>query len=189
MTAQFAEVLQGAKNGEPWAWENIYRTYAPAVTGYLALRGAREPEDLTSETLYHIARSIEGFSGDEPSFRSWVFVIAHRRLIDARRSAGRKVEQTSLTDDLLETGGDTESEALDKLALEDIQRLLKPLTEAQSSVITLRMIADLSLEQTAQIMGKRVGAVKALQRRALASLKEHLDAEGYPAEPTRRLQE
>lgn len=178
MTDRFAELLQGAKDGEPWAWEHIYRTYAPPVTGYLALRGAKEPEDLTSETLYHVARSIEGFEGDEASFRSWVFVIAHRRLIDARRTAGRRVEQASLDQDLAETGGDVESEALDNLALEDMQRLLEPLTEDQSSVIVLRMIADLSLEQTADIMGKRVGSVKALQRRALASLKRHLEAEG-----------
>lgn len=178
MTVPFAEQLQAAKDGEPWAWESIYRTYAPPVTGYLALRGADEPEDLTSETLYHIARSIDRFEGSEESFRSWVFVIAHRRLIDARRAKGRKVEQTSLDAELGEQGGDVESEALDNLALEEVQELLDPLTEDQRSVVALRLLADLSLEQTAEIMGKRVGSVKALQRRALATLKRHLESQG-----------
>lgn len=178
MVESFSELLQGAKDGEPWAWERIYRTYAPPVTGYLALRGADEPEDLTSETLYHVARSIDGFTGTEESFRSWIFVIAHRRLIDARRSAGRRVEQTELDNDLVETRGDVESEALDNLALEEMMDLLEPLTEEQRSVIVLRMIGDLSLEQTAEIVGKRVGSVKALQRRALANLKRHLESQG-----------
>lgn len=177
MAEDFNTVLAGAKEGQPWAWERIYRTYAPPVTGYLALRGAAEPEDLTSETLYHVARSIDGFEGSEESFRSWVFVIAHRRLIDARRSAGRRVEQTEIDHDLAASGGDVESEALNSLALADMQELLDQLTEEQRSVIALRMIADLSLERTAEIMGKRVGSVKALQRRALATLRKHLESE------------
>lgn len=178
MDDSFADLLQGAKDGEPRAWDRIYRTYAPAITGYLALRGAREPEDLTSETFYAAARSIQTFSGDEASFRSWLFVIAHRRLIDSRRSAGRRVEQTPLEDEPGAPGGNVETEALDNIALADMQDLLEPLTEDQRTVIALRMLADLSLEQTADIMGKRIGSVKALQRRALGALRRRLEAQG-----------
>lgn len=178
MDDSFADLLQGAKDGEPRAWDRIYRTYAPAITGYLALRGAREPEDLTSETFYAAARSIQTFSGDEASFRSWLFVIAHRRLIDSRRSAGRRVEQTPLDDEPGAPGGNVETEALDNIALADMQDLLEPLTEDQRTVIALRMLADLSLEQTADIMGKRIGSVKALQRRALGALRRRLEAQG-----------
>ncbi|MGH3650764.1 MAG: RNA polymerase sigma factor [Acidimicrobiia bacterium] len=170
----FEDLLKAAKKGEPWAWEHIFRTLAGPITGYLALRGAPDPEDQTSETLFHVARNIDRFEGSEESFRSWVFVIAHRRLIDARRSAGRRVKTTPLTD---QTGpqGDVEFEALNHLALAEMKDLLGPLTTDQREVIILRMIADLSLEETAQVMGKRVGSVKALQRRALANLKRHLE--------------
>jgi len=170
----FEDMLEAAKKGEAWAWEHIFRTLAGPITGYLALRGAPDPEDQASETLFHVARNIERFEGSEESFRSWVFVIAHRRLIDARRSEGRRVKTTSLSD---RTGprGDVETEALNQLALEDMQALLSPLTADQREVITLRMIADLSLEETARVMGKRVGSVKALQRRALVNLKRRLE--------------
>ena len=171
-------ILEAAKGGEAWAWEVIYRELAGAVTGYLALRGSPEPEDQASETMFDVARNIERFEGDESSFRSWVFVIAHRRLIDARRRKGRQLETTPLQDTDLHPVGDVESEAIDKLALAEMMDLLEPLTDDQREVITLRMIADLSLEETAEVMGKRVGAVKALQRRAVGNLKKVLETEG-----------
>jgi RNA polymerase sigma factor (sigma-70 family) len=174
----FEVILKAAKGGEEWAWAVIYREMAGAVTGYLALRGAPEPEDQASETLFDVARNIERFEGNESSFRSWVFVIAHRRLIDARRRKGRQLETTSLHDTEVHPIGDVEMEALDNLALGEMMDLLAPLTEDQRDVITLRMIADLSLEETAEVMGKRVGAIKALQRRAVGNLKKVLETEG-----------
>lgn len=174
----FDVILEAAKGGEEWAWAVIYQELAGAVTGYLALRGAPEPEDQASETLYDVARNIERFDGDESSFRSWVFVIAHRRLIDARRRKGRQIETAPLHDAEFHTMGDVESEALDNLALGEMLDLLEPLTDDQRDVITLRVIGDLSLEETAAVMGKRVGAVKALQRRAIANLRKMLESEG-----------
>lgn len=171
-------ILEAAKGGEEWAWEVIYRQLAGPVTGYLALRGAPEPEDQASETLFDVARNIDRFEGDESSFRSWVFVIAHRRLIDARRRQGRRLETTPLHDGELHPMGDVENEALDNLALAEVVDLLEPLTDDQRDVIALRMIADLSLEETAEVMGKRVGAIKALQRRAVGNLKKVLGTEG-----------
>jgi RNA polymerase sigma factor (sigma-70 family) len=174
----FEMILEAAKGGEEWAWAVIYRELAGAVTGYLALRGAPEPEDQASETLFDVARNIERFDGDESSFRSWVFVIAHRRLIDARRRKGRQLETTALHDIQFHPVGDVETEALDNLALAEMIDLLEPLTDDQRDVIALRMIADLSLEETAEVMGKRVGAIKALQRRAVGNLKKVLETEG-----------
>jgi len=55
---------------------------------------------------------------------------------------------------------------------------LEILTEEQREVIVLRTLADLSLEQTADVMGKRVGSIKAMQRRAIARLRKHMDALG-----------
>lgn len=174
----FDLILEAAKGGEEWAWEFIYREFAAVVTGYLSLHGAPEPEDQASETLFDVARNIDRFEGDESSFRSWVFVIAHRRLIDARRRKGRRIETTPLKDIDIKPGGDVESEALDNLALADMLDLLDPLTDDQREVITLRLIADLSLEETAQVMGKRVGSIKALQRRAVGNLRKLLETEG-----------
>jgi len=175
----FATRLRAAKNGAEWAWAEIYRDLAGAVAGYLANRGAAEPDDLTSETFLQVARNISTFAGDESAFRSWVFVIAHRRLIDSRRARQRRPETVTLGDLTGGgPGGDVEEEALNRLTTVELQSAFEKLSESQSDVLGLRIIGQLTLEETASVLGKRVGAVKAAQRRGLIALSQHLDLDG-----------
>ena len=174
----FASVLDAAKSGAEWAWSDIYRELAGPVTGYLASRGAPEPEDTTSEVFIKVARSIHDFKGNQASFRSWVFVIAHRTLIDDRRHRSRRPDLAAALPDDNAAGGDVESEAVEALATQELLVAFERLTETQRDVLALRMVAGLSLEHTAQVLGKRVGAVKALQHRALAALQKELELSG-----------
>jgi RNA polymerase sigma-70 factor (ECF subfamily) len=173
---RFESRVEAAKAGEGWAWEEIYATLAGPVTGYLRSRGAPDPEDLSSEVFFQVARDIHRFDGDESKFRSWVFVIAHRRLIDARRANSRRVHTVDETAAEHETpGGDVEEEVMEQLAVSKMREIFELLTEDQKHVLALRIIADLTLEETAQVLGKRVGAIKALQRRALSSVRAQIE--------------
>lgn len=163
------ERLDAARRGEEWAWHSLYAELIGPITGYLRSRGAPDPDDLAAESFLHIARNIHRFKGDEDSFRSWVFVIVHRRLIDARRAASRLPEIAD-REDQDPVGGDVEQEALGQLGNHRVQEMLDHLTEDQREVLTLRVVADLSLADTARITGREVGAVKALQRRAIRRL-------------------
>lgn len=175
----FSTRLDAAKSGRDWAWADLYRDLAGPVTGYLASRGATDAEDLASETFLQVARNIHSFDGDETSFRSWVFVIAHRRLLDSRRSKKRRPETTAWTEATPDsTGGDVEEEALAGLISEEMQHAFEQLTDIQGDVLALRILGRLTLEETAQILGKRVGAIKAAQRRGLIALHEKLDLKG-----------
>jgi RNA polymerase sigma-70 factor (ECF subfamily) len=175
----FSTCLDAAKSGRDWAWADLYRELAGPVTGYLASRGATDAEDLASETFLQVARNLHSFDGDEASFRSWVFVIAHRRLLDSRRSRKRRPDTTAWTEGTPDsTGGDVEDEALEGLISEEIQHAFEQLTNIQGDVLALRILGRLTLEETAQILGKRVGAIKAAQRRGLIALQEKLDLEG-----------
>lgn len=168
--------IEAAKQGAEWAWKEIYEELAGPVTGYLRSRGAPEPEDLSSEVFFRVARDIHRFEGDESKFRSWVFVIAHRRLIDARRADSR--QPTTIYEEPGEidlAGGDVEEEVMSQLSEVRTQEILHTLTDDQRHVLVLRIIGDLSLEETASIMGKRVGAVKTLQHRALLAVKSRLE--------------
>lgn len=144
------------------------------------MQGAREPEDLASETFIGVFGNIGPFNGDERAFRSWVFTIAHRRLIDEHRRGRRRplLSDAPPTDFADVAGGDVEAEALDSLGEERVRRLCQDLPRDQRAVLLLRLIADLTVEQTAEVVGKTPGAVKQLQRRGLGTLRHTLEREG-----------
>ena len=172
----FDSVLGAAKAGAEWAWALLYRDLAGPVTGYLVSRRAPDPEDVAAETFLQVARGIHSFEGDEAAFRSWVFVIAHRRLIDTRRKAMREPNLVAFpADESGYQGGNVETEAMDRLVTAELEQALEALTDDQHDVLALRIIANLTLDETADAVGKRVGAVKALQRRGLIALRTHLD--------------
>jgi RNA polymerase sigma-70 factor (ECF subfamily) len=176
----FDQVLAAAQAGAPWAFEQLYRDLAPSVTAYLRLHGAAEPDDLASETFIGVFTGLSGFSGDEDGLRGWVFTIAHRRLLDDWRRRSRRPQLADDPGDLTtHVGGDVEDDVLVRVGAQDVERLCGTLPADQRSVLLLRILADLTVEQVAQVMDRSVGSVKALQRRGLRTLRNRLET---PAE-------
>lgn len=173
---RFEQVLAAARDGAEWAWRDIYLDLAPAVHGYLRSQGAPHPEDTTSEVFARLVRDLDSFTGSAARFRSWVFSIAHARLIDARRKVARRrtdpAEVTTLDRYLPPT--EAEPAAVDQLTTEEVGALFRALTADQRSVLMLRIVAGLTLSETAEAMAKTSGAVKALQHRALKALRAEL---------------
>ena len=176
--ADFDVILQAAEDGTGWACTRIYHSLAPAVVGYLRAQGASDPDDLASEVFLRVFSGCRTFSGNEAQFRAWVFTIAHSRLVDARRAESRRPEVGALNDESLDGHGHTtaaaEEEAMNTLALDDVDRLLAELTSDQRDVLSLRLIAQMSVEEVAAALDKAPGAIKALQRRALGTLRRKL---------------
>lgn len=172
--AGFDDVLAAAQAGAPWALQRLYEDLAPVVTGYLRLRGAPEPDDTASEAFLAVFRTLGSFAGDEAGFRSWVFTIVHHRLIDDRRRRGRRPVTEPLGDSVVQAGGDVEAEALAALSGGWVAAALEVLSDEQREVMLLRIVADLSVDEVATIVGKRAGAVRALQHRGLERLRRQL---------------
>jgi RNA polymerase sigma factor (sigma-70 family) len=176
----FHSVLNAARAGGEWAWTRIYDDLAPVVAGYLRARGAAEPEDLLGEVFLQVVRDLSSFAGDEGDFRSWVFTIAHHRLLDDVRRRARRPLQLLAPEDMGEALGlgDTEQEALGRLGARRIHELIARLSPDQQDVLLLRVVADLTVDEIARIVGKRPSAVKALQRRGLATLRREILRQG-----------
>lgn len=142
----------------------MYRQLAPAVLGYLRAQRAIEPEDLLGEVFLQVARDLPRFSGDDDALRRWVFTIAHHRLIDDRR---RRARRPQLADgEVPEAAAPELADAVDPALIAALDRL----TADQREVVLLRFVADLPLEAVAKLTKRNVGAVKALQHRALEQL-------------------
>ena len=177
--SEFQSILDAARSGAEWAWSRLYADLAGPVRGYALARGASEPDDVVGETFLQVARNLSGFEGEYSGFRSWVFVIAHHRVIDERRRLSRRSEEPVGWPSVTESSGDVEQEAIDDMATQRVVGVLDQLSPDQRSVVMLRIVGDLSLEQTAEILDKRVGAVKSLQKRAFDRLRRILP-EAYP---------
>jgi RNA polymerase sigma-70 factor (ECF subfamily) len=155
------------------------------VLAYLRGQGAEDPEASLGDVFLQVARNISTFDGDEAGFRSWVFIVAHHRVLDDRRRRRRRpsIAVAEVPDAV---GGSTEDEALAGMLDVDVLQALGFLTPEQRDVVLLRVFSDLSLDDVSRVLNRPVSAVKALQRRAYARLREKLQSEPYPSEHDRR---
>jgi len=182
---QFQGILAAAQDGGEWAVAILYRWLHPAVVSYLRARAGDEAEDLASETWVAVARGLARFSGDEAAFRSWVFTIAHRRLIDHHRASARRPRTRTLHategDDYngpidLPAGDDPAREVLDAAAGDEaVRRIVALLPPDQAEIVLLRVVGGLPMEDVAAITGRRPGTVRVLQHRALKRLADRLE--------------
>ena len=174
----FPEVLKAAQAGNSDALGRLYSECSPRVLGYLRSQGIADHEDIAAEVFVSMVRNLGSFHGDEDSFRGWVFTIAQRRLVDERRRRGRRPEEPFETEDVLGigSGGESgvESEALERLRTSGLLEAIEQLTPDQRSVLYLRAVADLSVPDIARALDKPETAVKALLRRAAATLNRRL---------------
>jgi RNA polymerase sigma-70 factor (ECF subfamily) len=178
-TQRFEGLLAAARTGAAWAWDELYRELSPGVLGYLRARGAPEPEDVLGEVFLHVVRDLPRFTGGERELRAWVFTIAHHRLLDDARSRRRRpVEPAGAAVGSDVAGPSADEQALEALASQRVRHVLGRLAGDQQAVLLLRILGDLTVEEVARVLGKRVGAVKALQRRGLAAARRELESEG-----------
>jgi RNA polymerase sigma factor (sigma-70 family) len=182
MGEHFEQILAAAQAGAGWAAERLWTSLAPAVAGYLRVQGADEPDDLTSEVFIGVFRNLSSFSGTEEQLRSWVFTIAHRRLMDERRRAARRPQLSPLAaaESGEPAGHDAGHEALRRLGSEQVRSICERLVPDQRDVLLLRLLGGLTVDEVAAALGKSPGAVKALQRRALGAVRKIFDLEGVP---------
>lgn len=171
----FESVLAAARVGAAWAYTSLWNEYAPAVAAFLRARGSLEADDLTSEVFLAVFDRIPRFEGGEAAFRSFIFSVAYRRLVDELRMRARRgTHEEWRAESDTRRSPSAEDEAATRHGDEQALRLLDILPPDQRDVMVLRIIADLTVEQIAEVLGKREGAVKALQRRALENLRKRI---------------
>lgn len=173
--APFADVLSGAQLGEAWAFDRLFAAWNGPITGFVRSRGVRDVDGVVNDVFLKAFTRIDTFDGDESGFRAWLFRIARNRVVDEFRRIGRSPVTVAI-DGLAEPpGGDVVDDAERHLGADRVAAILGILTDEQREVLTLRIVADLTIDQIAAITGRRRGAVKQLQRRALRRLEAHLE--------------
>ena len=167
-----ADFLDRLRSGDNSSWQSFYDQLAPELRAYITRLGARDPDDLLGETMMQIVRDIKKFSGTPTEIRAWSIRIAHNRVIDASRRRNARPAEVPIDETLDFVPAQDHLRELPDI--ETLSNLLQTLTPDQRSVIWLRYVTELTLEETAEVVGKTPEAVAALTYRALASLRKSL---------------
>ena len=185
LTGSEAWVIARAQR-DPAAFAPLYETYFDAVYRYCHARlgDGQAAEDAASQVFTNALAALPRYRADERpgAFRSWLVTIAHTVVANQHRSRSRR-QIGSLTDagDVVDAAPSPEAEAVAAEARQTIQTVLKHLTDEQRRVVELRL-AGLTDIEIARVIGRKHGAVRAAQYRALLKLRTLL-APG-PEEPS-----
>jgi RNA polymerase sigma factor (sigma-70 family) len=164
-------VVKSAIEGDVDAFGKLYSLYVDRIYRYIYYQVGDKmtAEDVTEEVFVKIWKSIGSCRGKEKTFSAWLYRIAHNHLMDTFRKKHKEVpfKETTLND-----YQDPEQEAENNLEWAKVLQAVENLPEPQKQVILLKFLEGADNDEISQIMGKREGAIRALQMRALLNLKQ-----------------
>lgn len=171
-------LIRRAVKGEADAFTALYDHYVDRIYRFLKYRAPDDDtaEDLTSEVFLRAWDHLDGFDPGGAPFGAWLFRIARNLAIDHSRMRKPQVSLEDVPHREQEPAPPVEDRVAQRLDQEQFLMLLGELTEGQREVLHLKFVEGLETAEVARVMGKRPGAVRALQMRALQSLQAVLTA-------------
>jgi RNA polymerase sigma-70 factor (ECF subfamily) len=169
-------LLQRAQQWDEAALAQIYDTYAPAIHRYVYRRTGHvdTAEEITAETFHRFLVALKHGSGPIDYLSAWLYRVAHNLIVDFYRR--QPVQEPAMLENVVLAGGDQGVEHLERqMRVDQARAALRQLTPLQQQIITLRFLEELSNEEVARVVERTEGAVKALQHRALNSLRRLLE--------------
>ncbi|WP_312886850.1 RNA polymerase sigma factor [Actinocrinis puniceicyclus] len=174
------ESLNAARAGDESGMAELWHLLNPPVLRYLRVVVGQAAEDVASETWLQAARDIRCFRGDAAGFRVWLFRVARNRALEELRRSGRRREDPAGLYAAPErpSRDDPEREAVERLATRSALRLIAELPANQAEAVMLRVVVGLDVTQTAEVLGKRPGAIRIAAMRGLRRLATVIDDGG-----------
>ncbi len=175
------DLLRRAQSGaDPQAFDALYLLYADRVYRYLLARAgdADTAEEASAQIFLHLMEQITKYDiapkDNVAIFSAWLYRLSYNKMIDLVRRQQRTrwvdLEHAERTP----TGQMLAEQVIERIEFERVWHKLRLLNEQQRTVIVLRFLEGFSIAETAAIMGKTDGAVKALQHRSLENLRQYL---------------
>ncbi|MFW6135916.1 MAG: RNA polymerase sigma factor [Chloroflexota bacterium] len=174
---QSMSLLKRVRSGDEQALARAYDEYAPAIYRYAYRLTGHEgtAQDVTSDTFHRLLTALCNGGGPANNLSAWLYRVAHNLVVDGYR---RQPDDPPVPLDQapeIPVAGRQEAVLVQEERVARIRSALQKLTSLQQQVISLRFLEDLSIKETAGVMEKTEGAVKALQYRATNSLRRILE--------------
>jgi RNA polymerase sigma-70 factor (ECF subfamily) len=173
------DLVHSAQRGDTTAFARLYDRYVDVVFRYVLFRvGDRElAEDVTSETFLRALRRITSVSYQGRDVGAWFVTIARNLVLDHVKSSRFRLEvATAEVDDSRRVEFGPEQQVISKVTAAALLECVEQLGDDQRECIVLRFLQGLSVAETAEVMHRNEGAVKALQHRAVRRLAQLLPA-------------
>ena len=169
------DLVERAKSGQAAAWEALFRRSYPRLFAYATRRlGPEDAKDAVSETFARAVRRIDGFRWSGGGFDAWLYGIIRHVVTDAQRVAYRRPPGGELDDRACDSPGPLDH-VLGEEEAAAVRRAFVRLSPSDQELLELRVVGGLSADETARVLGKRPGAVRMAQSRALERLRGLLD--------------
>jgi RNA polymerase sigma-70 factor, ECF subfamily len=181
----FGQLLQRAAAGDESAFAQLWRSSHPGLLRYLSVVfGPDVAEDVASEAWLKVILNLDGFSGDERAFRTWLAVIARNIAIDRGRYLARRKErlEPNVAEHHRASSPDAAEEAMEALSTRAALDLVATLPPAIAEMVFLRVVMGMDGPQVAHLVGRSPGAVRVAVHRALKTLAQSAQA-GRPSTP------
>jgi RNA polymerase sigma-70 factor, ECF subfamily len=178
--------LVALAKSDPRAFAPLYARYFDPVYRY-CYRRLGQPEaaaDATAQVFTKVLAALPGYREDAPSFRSWLFAIAHNVITDDLR-ARRPVAPIAAAAHVAAADPSTEEVVLTDETGSQVHALLSSLPADQRQILELRL-AGLTGPEIAAALGRSLGAVKIAQVRAFARLRATMAPAGAAASEVRQ---
>lgn len=172
------EIASGAKRYDAEAFATLFDAFFEKIRRYAYFHTGDESlaDDLASEVFSQALESIDGFTDRGGTIGPWLYGIAKNVVASHFRKAAGK-QTISLEEAAYAPAPDCpEDEALTNLSHEDLYEALSILSGDQKAIVLLRFIEGFDVNTVAKIVGKRPGAVRTQQHRAIAALRERFKA-------------
>ena len=170
--SEFDRRLRAAQDGDEACFTELFRSAQPRLLRYLRTVAGGLADDVAAETWVSVVRGLNRFSGDESQWYAWVFTIARARLVDAQRRAARAAVpvDVDILADAVPAVADVSGTVEEMFSTESALRLIGTRPRNQAEVVLLRYVAGLDVSRTAEVLGRRPGAVRVTAHRALKRL-------------------
>ena len=176
------DLVSRAQLGQSSAFEGLYEHFYGGVYRYVYFKvgNPTEAEDLTEEVFLRLLESIHTFRWQGRPFSAWLYRIARNLVVDHFRKRGR--ERRVPLDTAMGIGDpasvDLDAQADVKMTMVQVRQAMANLSDLQREVISLRFDGGLSVLETAEAVGRKQNAVKALQHAGIKKLRRLLTADG-----------
>lgn len=171
-------LIKKAQAGDREALNELMSFYWQPIYHFVAYKigNLDEAQEITQETFLRAFRSLQHYKQTGAAFKTYLSRIAINLINDVWRKKGRSPAVTDLSEyqELSATDDQPDIQVISQEQSKAIADVLKELPDDQRQAVELRIIAELSVKQTAAAMEKSEGAVKMLQQRALKNLRRLL---------------